>query len=135
MSFKHFPTPSPGRPEQPTPSPVPERQADYDAPLLDADRKLGHIRVSTESRLIIACQATAPRCAASANASIQAKTRGAPPPPPAAHLSLATSLGSSNSPNHETGRPPAVDPRQPLTGIAIISAYSARCPARDATWV
>src|ERR1700734_1670877 len=83
----------------------------HEPPLLGAGRKLGHIRVRTESRLIIACQTTAPRCAASANASIQANTRWAQFAATASDLSLATSLGSSKSPNHETARPPAVDPR------------------------
>src|ERR1700677_1886777 len=111
MSFRRFPTPTPGRPEQPTPSSAPERRADHDAPLLDAGRKLGHIRVSTESRLMIACQTTALRCAASTNASIQANTRCAELAATARTLSLATSLGSSNSPNHETALPPAIEPR------------------------
>src|SRR5277367_3801774 len=111
MSFRRFPTPSPGRPERPTPSPAPEYRADHDARLLDAGRKLGHIRVSTESRLIIACQTTALRCVASTNASIQANTRCDQFAATARFLSLATRLGSSKSPNHETALPPAVDPR------------------------
>src|ERR1700684_1046040 len=111
MSFRRFPPPSPGRSEQPTPSPAPELRADHDARLLGAGRKLGHIRVSTESRLIIACQTTAVRCAANTNASIQANTRCAQLAATARLLSLATSLGSSKSPNHETALPPALEPR------------------------
>src|ERR1700677_3465446 len=111
MSFRRFPPPSPGRSEPPAPSPAPELRADHDARLLGAGRKLGHIRVSTESRLIIACQTTAVRCAANTNASIQANTRCAEIAVTARTLSLATSLGSSNSPSHETGWPPAIDPR------------------------
>src|SRR5271163_3414922 len=109
MSFRLFPTPSPGRSEQPTRSLAPERRADHDAPLLEAGRKLGHIRVSTESCLIAACQTTAPRCAASTNASVQANTRCAQLAATSRNLSLATSFGSSNSPNHETALPPAID--------------------------
>src|ERR1700733_421104 len=110
MWFRLFPTPSPGRSKQPTPSPAPERRADHDVPLLESGRKLGHIRVSTESCLIAVCQNTAPRCAASTNATIKANPRCAQLAATARFLSLATSLGSSNSPNHETARPPAVDP-------------------------
>src|ERR1700677_4355187 len=111
MSFRRFPPPSPGRLEHPTPSLAPELRADHDARLLGAAGKLGHIRVSTESRLSIACQTTALRCAANTNASIQANTRCAELAVTARTLFLATSLVSANTPSHETGWPPAIDPR------------------------